>query len=64
MEKPDARIYQLVQEKMKMLPEQAIFIDDSGVNVSAAQAAGWTAVLFSSVEQATTDLQNLLVGEV
>ena len=64
LEKPDARIYQLVQEKMKMLPEQAIFIDDSRENISAAQAAGWTALLFSSAEQAATDLQNLLAGEV
>ncbi len=63
MVKPDPRIYQFTQEKLGILPEQALFIDDFIENVRAAQAEGWQAVHFTSSDQATTAIKTLLAQE-
>ena len=42
--KPDAAIYQLALERLKLTAEQAVFVDDLAENVEAARQAGLHAV--------------------
>jgi len=62
--KPDARIFQLVLERLAMLPEETVFVDDFKHNVEAAQALGIHTVHFRSSEQAREELEQLLNGRV
>lgn len=39
--KPDARIYELVEEGLNVAPERLLFTDDRADNIAAAQARGW-----------------------
>ena len=50
--KPDARIYQLVLDRLGVAPEEAVFVDDFKRNIEAAQALGLHTVHFRSAEQA------------
>jgi len=58
--KPDRRIYDLVCERVEVLPRDAVLLDDVQANVDGARAAGMTGVLFSCNEQAIADLEALL----
>src|SRR5207302_9830042 len=42
--KPDPRIYQIACEQLGGRPEQAIFLDDFGVNLKAARALGMATI--------------------
>lgn len=44
--KPQKKIYHLARKKANVLPEEILFIDDRQVNIDAAVALGWRAVLF------------------
>ena len=44
--KPDPRIYQLAAERLRLPPEECVFIDDLERNVEAARQAGMSAVHF------------------
>jgi putative hydrolase of the HAD superfamily len=44
--KPDARIYQLAAERLRLPPEECVFIDDLERNVEAARQTGMSAVHF------------------
>lgn len=44
LRKPDPRIYRLMSDKMGVPAERSAFVDDSVVNVAAAEALGWHAV--------------------
>jgi putative hydrolase of the HAD superfamily len=46
MAKPDARIYQLAAERLRLTPEECVFIDDLERNVLAARETGMSAVHF------------------
>ncbi len=41
--KPDARIFRYAEEKLGILPEETLFLDDSEANCEAARALGWHA---------------------
>jgi epoxide hydrolase-like predicted phosphatase len=58
--KPDARIYQLVVERLGVQPGEAVLIDDFIRNLDGARAAGLHAIQFLSPEQARHDLAQLL----
>ena len=47
MVKPDPAIYNLAAERCGLVPAATIFIDDSRVNVDAAQALGFDAIRFT-----------------
>jgi putative hydrolase of the HAD superfamily len=51
MEKLNEDIYSTVLAITRCPAEQALFIDDRAINVEAAQAAGYRAVQFQSLEQ-------------
>lgn len=58
--KPDPRIYQLMLDKLRLSPDQTVFIDDFPENIEAAQTLGMQAILFHSREQAIADLRKRL----
>ncbi|GAB3485469.1 HAD family hydrolase [Marinomonas epiphytica] len=51
--KPDVEIYQHVLQRLKVAPEQILFIDDNQVNVDTALKLGIQAHRVKGVEQAT-----------
>jgi len=44
MSKPNPAIYQLLQDRYMLQPENTIFIDDMPANVQAANALGWRGI--------------------
>jgi len=60
MAKPDKEIYEHVVEKMKLKPEECIFVDDKDDNVIAAKEFGMHAILFESAEQLEKELEKVL----
>ncbi len=55
--KPEAAIYQLLQNCYALEPAKTIFIDDLLGNIEAAQAQGWHGIHFKSAPQVTQALQ-------
>lgn len=53
--KPEAAIYQLLQERYQLQPQQTVFFDDLLGNVQAARAQGWHGVQFHNAAQAQRD---------
>jgi putative hydrolase of the HAD superfamily len=60
IKKPDARIYQIILERLAVLPAEAIFIDDSEENIEGARALGIHSIQFFSTNQIMTELERLL----
>ena len=58
--KPAPRIFHLALEKLSVVPEEAVFIDDYAPNIDGAHAVGMHAIQFHSSEQARADLDALL----
>ncbi len=52
MIKPDPAIYRLLCARYHVIPQQAVFLDDSLLNVEGAKAMGMQAILFRSPGQA------------
>jgi 2-haloacid dehalogenase len=46
--KPDPRVFRHCEERFGFRADQAVFIDDSTANVTAAAAQGWDTVLFEA----------------
>ncbi len=44
--KPDPRIYRIAAERLGVLPEQAVFVDDVEENIAGARAAGMHGIQF------------------
>ena len=59
--KPDPRVYYLILEQLKVLPPEAIFIDDLTRNVEAALALGMTAICFTDTESLKQELRQYVV---
>jgi 2-haloacid dehalogenase len=57
--KPEARIYEVLFARFDIDPARAVFIDDSLPNVEASRALGMRAVHFRDAEQARLDLRAL-----
>lgn len=64
--KPDPRIYQLTLDRLSdsqespIAPEEAIFIDDSAVNVQAAAGLGFQAILFTTPAEIVAQVEGLV----
>lgn len=58
--KPDARIYWLTLERLNLLPEEVVFVDDKGDNVEAARRLGMHGIQFNDARQAISELERLL----
>lgn len=50
--KPDPAIYALLESRYALVPARTVFLDDLAANVAAAQARGWSAIVFESARQA------------
>jgi len=57
--KPDYEIYDLLLEKYNIVPERAVFIDDTPRNITAATERGLNTVLFKNREDAIAQLELL-----
>lgn len=57
LKKPDPRIYQLLIDRFAVVPEKALFIDDSMANVQKAREVGINALHYTSPEQLEEDLR-------
>ena len=62
--KPDPRIYQLACEKMGCTPEEALFLDDLGINLKPARAMGMQTIKVLNEHQALADLSSALSMEL
>ena len=58
--KPDSAIYLLTVKKLKVKPEECIFIDDSEINLKTAEKLGMKVVLAKNSEQVIRDVKNLI----
>lgn len=58
--KPEPAIYQQLQQRHALVPQQTVFFDDLLGNVQAARAQGWHAIHFHNAPQAQADVAALL----
>lgn len=61
MIKPDRCIYELLCEKFGIVPQEAVFLDDTIKNVEAAREFGLQGIHFKTYEQAKQELEAMLV---
>ncbi|MBU0461891.1 MAG: HAD family phosphatase [Nanoarchaeota archaeon] len=59
MGKPFPNIYQHIIEKLRLKPEQILFIDNKDVNISAAEKLGMQGIVFHDAGQLRDDLVKL-----
>ena len=57
--KPDPRIYELTCERLGVVPDRSIFLDDLGINLKPARAMGMRTIKVISEAQAINDLAGL-----
>ena len=57
--KPDPAIYQLLLNRFQLVAEESVFLDDTLVNVEAAEAMGIHGIHFLTKEQAENELKML-----
>lgn len=55
--KPDPRFYELACEALGIRPDEAVFLDDLGINLKPARAMGMTTIKVLDPDQAITDLE-------
>ncbi len=60
--KPDAAVYELAAGRLGVRPEEVVFLDDVEVNVEAARAAGWHAVLHEETERSIAEMERIIAG--
>jgi putative hydrolase of the HAD superfamily len=58
--KPDPRIYYLACERIGVVPENIVYLDDLGINLKPARELGMTTIKVSSEAQAIADLGRIL----
>jgi epoxide hydrolase-like predicted phosphatase len=59
LRKPDPAIYALAAQRLKLLPEEIVFVDDLRPNVRAAVAAGMVGVQHVGLENTVSELEIL-----
>jgi epoxide hydrolase-like predicted phosphatase len=60
LRKPDAAIYRLVTERLRLRPEECVFVDDLSQNVTGAVATGMVGVHHTDVDATLGELEALL----
>ena len=58
--KPEREIYELICDRYKINPSEAVFLDDNLANVTAAREFGLNAIHFQNYEQGKTELEAFL----
>jgi len=59
IDKPNEKIYQIVIDKLKLPPEEMVFIEDSERNLKTAKKLGMKTILFKDNKQLIKDLKDL-----
>jgi putative hydrolase of the HAD superfamily len=60
LRKPDPRIYELCCSRLEVAPNEAVFLDDIGVNLKSARALGLTTIKVDDPEVALAELEAVL----
>jgi len=60
MRKPAPEFFHWLLDRLQVKPQEAIFVDDYGVNIEAAKALGMVAIKFCSADQAKQDILDAL----
>lgn len=60
LKKPDEKAFKFVLKKLKVKPEEAIFVDDKQENLDAARNLGMQIILFQNNKQFIKDLNGIL----
>jgi putative hydrolase of the HAD superfamily len=60
LRKPDPRIYELTCDRLGVRPDEAVFLDDLGVNLKTARALGMTTIKVSEPAAALAELETVL----
>ena len=55
--KPDARIYEIAEQRFGHAPQELYFIDDRADNIAAARARGWHGHVFAGAEELEAELR-------
>jgi len=58
--KPDPRFYEIACELLGIEPDEAVFLDDLGVNLKPARALGMTTIKVVDPDQALADLEHVV----
>jgi putative hydrolase of the HAD superfamily len=58
--KPDPRIYQMMCDRLGVVPDACVYLDDLGINCKPAAQLGMVAIKVTSGEQALADLGRTL----
>ncbi|MCU0896366.1 MAG: HAD-IA family hydrolase [Burkholderiales bacterium] len=58
--KPERRFYELALEALGVRPEEAVYLDDLGINLKPARAMGMTTIRVSDAAQALRELEAVL----
>ena len=58
--KPEPEIYEMLERRFQLEPNQTVFIDDLASNVAHAQSRGWQGIHFESAAQLKARLQQML----
>ena len=57
--KPDPAIYNLLVSRYNLTPSKTVFIDDTQVNIEAAQNLGWKGIIYRDYNQVVDELATL-----
>jgi epoxide hydrolase-like predicted phosphatase len=58
--KPDPRIFQLATDRLKVPPDETIFIDDIAENVESARLVGLKGILYQDFDQVMSEITGYL----
>jgi putative hydrolase of the HAD superfamily len=60
LRKPEPAFYELACERLDVKPDEAVFLDDLGVNLKPARAMGMTTIKVSDPDVAITELESVV----
>ena len=58
--KPDTRIFELMAERLDLLPHECVMIDDTPSNINGAEHADMRGIIFKSIHQTQAEFKHLL----
>lgn len=58
--KPEPRFYEIACERLEIKPQEAVYLDDLGINLKPAKAMGMQTIKVSSPSQALAELEAIL----
>ncbi len=60
LRKPDPRVYELACERLRVQPDESVFLDDLGVNLKSARTLGMTTIKVDDPAEALAELAGVL----